>query len=87
MEKEETNYDKVCNHFQSGETYSKEEIINGLIKLGIAPEGEGILSKLGQEICFRASRGKQLGEKVAMTRFIRDKPTSSYKLGFWFNDF
>jgi len=85
MDEEESNYDKICNYFQFDEEYSKKEIINGLIELGIAPKGKGLLSKLGQEICFRVSRGKQLGEKVIMCGFIKNKPNNLYKLESWLN--
>jgi len=88
VEEEKSNYDKICNYFQSSTGYSREEIINGLIGLRIAPKGKGLLSKLFQEISFRVSYGKQVDGKVMVARFMRfSKHSQLYNLKAWCNEF
>ena len=88
MAEEESNYDKIMSYFQSNTSYSSKEIIDGLIKLGIAPKGNGLLSRLGQKTSFRVARGKQIGEKVRMIKFIKvSKHSNQYTLKYWVNEF
>ena len=88
MAEEESNYDKICNYFQTDTPYSREEIIKGLIKLGIAPEGKGLLNKLWQEFSFRATRSKQVEETVIQAKFMRiNKYIKLYCLRTWCNNF
>ena len=88
MAEEESNYDKICNYFQTDIPYSREEIIKGLIELGIAPEGKGLLNKLGRGFSFRAIRSKQVEETVMQAKFMRiNKHFKLYCLRTWCNNF
>ncbi len=86
--KEKSNYDKICEYFAPNNQYSKKEIIDGLIELGIAPKGNGLLKRLKQEISLRITRGKQIDEKVVMIQFKRSsKHNKLYQLYSWCNEF
>ncbi len=87
-DKEKSNYEKICEYFSLNALYSKEEIIEGLKELNIAPKGNSLISKLGQEISFRKTRGKQIDESVIMIQFKRNsKHNNLYKLYSWVNYF
>ena len=43
-------YDKIVNYFGANKNYSKKRIIEGLVKLGMVPEGKGSISRLIQNI-------------------------------------
>ena len=87
MEKEKNNYEKIIKYFDYGKAYSHKEIIKGLIQLEIAPKGKGLLSRLGQEIFFRISHGKQKGDVIAKIKFSHvSRYSNMYILRYWSNN-
>ena len=85
---EKNSYEKIVDYFGFGTSYSKKEVIDGLVDLGLAPKGKGLVSKFFQNVSLNSTRSKQLGEDVLVLKFMkRNRHSNSYELIGYKNSF